>query len=216
MVKLILVFAACLAAGFFGGAFAAHFPGDSSAWASWFQAVGSIAAIIGAFVVGDRQSTAAIESVREGHRIAEASRRTAMFAVMRAAHMRARLIRSAMDAEVPVIKLMSVYHSTVLDSLVAAMNSMNAAEIGSDEAVQAFLIFSGQFVFLRDSLEKYLQGPSRDETTRKSIDQLNRHGYGQDHVQTLLDATTSRLKHNVVIHLNQIDEEFSTLSGHFS
>ncbi|MBW0450880.1 hypothetical protein [Paraburkholderia phenoliruptrix] len=188
---------------------------SKSDWASWVQAVGSIAAIIGAYIVGERQSRAAVESVREAHRITEASRQASMFAVIKAAHNRAQLIRDALDDEMPPLKLIAVYHPSIIDSLLASMSALNVAEIGSDEAVGAFVIFSGQFVFLRDALEKHLAGPSRDESVMKSIEKLKERGYGPRHTEQVWETAVDVKKKNVLVHLNQIDLEFHTLSEHF-
>ncbi|MGF6936829.1 hypothetical protein OKW41_005991 [Paraburkholderia sp. UCT70] len=56
MIKWVSFIVASGVLGFTAGGFASHFPGSSNDWASWVQAVGSIGAIVGAFLFGDRDA----------------------------------------------------------------------------------------------------------------------------------------------------------------
>jgi hypothetical protein len=187
---------------------------NKSDWASWVQAVGSIAAIIGAYVIGERQSKATLESAREAHHVAEESKRVSRFAVLRAAHNRASLIRAALTKGEPPLNLIEVYHSSIIDSLVLAMSSIPVSELGSDEAVDAFILFSGQFVFLRKALEEYVDGPSADPIVQRQLDRLKAQGYGREHQDEILTVARNVRRRNVEVHLKQIEFEFEKLKNH--
>ena len=57
----------------------------------------------------------------------------------------------------------AVYHPSLIDSLVHLMTKLPVSELGSDAAIGAFIKFSGQFTFLKQSLDEYLAGSYTDE-----------------------------------------------------
>ncbi|WP_186121450.1 hypothetical protein [Burkholderia gladioli] len=182
-----------------------------SDWASWVQAIGSIAAIFGAYLVGERQSNAALASVRESHRLAEDSKRESRFAVLQAAYNRASDIRSAVQRGEPPLNVVDAYHASILDGLILAMNNIPASELGAGVSVDAFIIFSGQFVFLREAMEKYVRGPFSDPDFMARLEELRSEGYGREHEHEMIMSARHARKMNVLVHLDRIDIEFKKL-----
>ncbi|WP_176079776.1 hypothetical protein [Paraburkholderia tropica] len=81
--------------------------------ASWVQAVGSIAAIIGSYFIGERQAKAALAATQKAHQLAEETRqavealeelerRQGMYAVIRAAYTHTVQIKEALSDELNI------------------------------------------------------------------------------------------------------------------
>ena len=96
------------------------FPGaDGQTLAAWFQAVGSIAAIIVGFLVGREQSKTALRAATE-----QRERRDSIVAVAGAAAEHARRIRDVLEQDDPGrAKMYNVYDKTVIDGIVHALTS---------------------------------------------------------------------------------------------
>lgn len=181
--------------------------------ASWVQAVGSILAIIGAYIVGERQSGATLRATQEAHRLGERSRREGMFSVLKTAHSFAKVIDAALADESKPLKMYDVYHPSLIDSLVDLMSKLPVSELGSDEAIGAFVMFNGQFIFLKESLNEYVGGAYTDKV-KADIQNLEEQGY-RGKTKEIVDGKWGALTHNVQIHLESIDTNFACLEAAF-
>jgi hypothetical protein len=175
------------------------FPGsDGQTLAAWFQAVGSIAAITVAFLVGRDQSKAALRAVTEQQR----ERRDSIVAVAGAAAEHARRIRDVLEQEDTGRAMMhNVYDKTIVDGIVNALTSAPAHEVGSPDGVIALLALRDQFVFLGVQMKKYLDGPLELEEFRKLIESC---GDDREQRRTTVQVAERVLKQNVRTRLQQI------------
>lgn len=171
-------------------------------WLSFAQAAASTAAIIGAYGVVFVQA-----------RLSKRAQRESMLSVIKAAHSHAKLFEAALDDDETRLKMYNVYHPSLIDSLVDLMSKLPVSELGSDEAIGAFIMFSGQFTFLKQSLDKYLAGPYTSEMMA-DLQKLEEQGY-RDQSKVNVDAKRAVLKRNVQVHLDRIDVEFKTLMRAF-
>lgn len=181
--------------------------------ASWVQAVGSILAIGGAYFIGERQASATLRATREAHQLGERARREGMYSVIKAARSFAKVIDAALDDEDMPLKMYAVYHPSLIDSLVDLMVKLPVSELGSDQAIGAFIMFSGQLTFLKQSLGEYVAGPYTDEVNTE-IKKLEEQGY-RDQWKGIVEAKRAVLKKNVQVHLERMDIEFENLMEAF-
>ncbi|WP_146230008.1 hypothetical protein [Paraburkholderia tropica] len=214
MLKYVLLTAACAAAGYFSGAFAAHFPGDSSAWASWIQAVGSIVAILGAYYVGERQSRAALASVERGHTLAEQAKRRAILAIGEAAFERAQKIENVLKGERPRENMFLVYDKSIARSISGALSAIPLQDVGSREGVLAILDLRDQFVFLEQSMDAFLAGPWKHPELKLTLEEY-KNGYpGYPNVlNDLLKTSFEALNKNVQVHIDEIRRRYLVLTS---
>lgn len=194
-----------------GAALFFHYqPHKSGDVAAWVQATGAVIAIIGTYIVGERQWRAAIRSVEEAQRIRDAAGRASMLAVIRAAYSRACEIRRALDDPAPPLRMYDAYHSSIIESLLNIMKGMPVHELGNESAIEAFVIYSGQFAFLRDALEKYVKGPNGDPEFVAELTKLEEQGYKEiDH--QMRETMRQVLRSNVTVHLERIEREFAKI-----
>jgi hypothetical protein len=178
--------------------------------ASWVQAVGSILAIGGAYFVGERQASATLRATQEAHKLGERARREGMFSVVKAAHSFAKTIDAALADENKPLKMYGVYHPSLIDSLVDLMVKLPVSELGSDRAINAFIMFSGQFTFLKESLDRYVAGAYTDEV-QAEIANLEE-GY-RDRWKEVVAGKWGALTHNVRVHIESINTNFATLKA---
>jgi hypothetical protein len=130
-----------------------------------------------------------------------------MFLVMKAAYERAMEIERALDDPASPPKIYSVYHASVIDTLIELMNKLPLSELGSArvakaeegaQAIGAFVIFSGQFSFLKRALENY-------------ITRLQAQGYDGTAIRAAEERKSLRKK--IQVHLDEIKKEFGTLDS---
>lgn len=171
-------------------------------WLSFAQAAASTAAIIGAYGVVFVQA-----------RLNKRTQRESMLSVIKAAYGHAKLFEAALDDDEARLKMYSVYHPSLIDSLVDLMTKLPVSELGSDEAIGAFIIFSGQFTFLKQNLNEYLAGPYTEEVNAE-IKKLEEQGY-RDQWKGVVDSKRAVLKQRVQVHLDRIDIEFKSLMKAF-
>jgi hypothetical protein len=171
-------------------------------WLSFAQAAASTAAIIGAYGVVFVQA-----------HLGKRAQRERMLSVIKAAHSRAKQFEAALDDDEIRLKMYAIYHPSLIDSLVDLMNKLPVSELGSDETINAFIIFSGQFTFLKQSLDEYLAGPYTAEMMA-DLQKLEEQGY-RDQSKVNVEAKLNVLKRNVQVHLDSIDIEFKTLMKSF-
>jgi ABC-type nickel/cobalt efflux system permease component RcnA len=112
---------------------------QSQTAAAWFQAIGSIAAIVAAFWMGERQARAALQSVVDAHSIEQKDRRRSILAVAEAAAEHARRIDEAFSQPEPRPALTSVYDKTIIAGMAEALGRAPAHEVGSRDGVIALL-----------------------------------------------------------------------------
>lgn len=116
---------------------------DFVSWASldsgWAQAIGSIAAIIGSYFLGERQAMAALTAVAEADRIAVRRKNDAILALIDAAvnaMLRAQLSFSKKGFS--VIGLHVNYDAKIMEGLVNALSTVPAYELGTFNSVAGF------------------------------------------------------------------------------
>lgn len=198
---------------------------NSGSVASWVQAVGSIAAIIGAYFIGERQAKAALTATQKAHQLAEETRqavaaldeherRKGMYAVILAAHNHTQQIKEALNDEF-YIKMYSVYHPSIIDSMIELLSKLPIHTLGSERAIAAFVIYSGQFTFLKGAMAEYLDGPYTDEI-KKQIAELKEHAYDERYSDDLLLSKRAVLRKNVETHIDRIELEFRILDQEIS
>lgn len=171
-------------------------------WLSFAQAAASTVAIIGAYGVVFVQA-----------HLARRAQRESMFSVIEAAYGHAKLFEDALEDDGARLKMYGVYHPSLIDSLVDLMNKIPVSELRSDRAIGAFIIFSGQFTFLKQSLNEYLAGPFTDEVNAE-IAKLDDREYPGEWKQ-IIDTKRTVLKTNVQVHIDRIHIEFKTLLNAF-
>lgn len=168
--------------------------------AAWLQAVGSIAAILAAFLVG-RQTIA--EERNE--------RRRSIVAVAGAAAEHARRIREVLDRgdDPGNVRMYNVYDKSIVDSMVHALTNAPAHEVGSPEGVIALLALRDQCVFLGVQMEAYLRGPWKLEGVQKAIESC---GDDRKAQRDTIQAAEQSLRANVRMRLEQIQLRYSELA----
>ncbi len=186
-----------------------EFPGaDGQTLAVWFQAVGSIAAIFVAFMVGREQSRAALRVVMEERH----ERRRSIVAVAGAAAEHARRIGEVLDkgdSGVPGHPMMyTVYDKSIVDGLVHALSDSPAHEVGSPEGVVALLLLRDQVAFLGAQMEEYLKGPWNHPEHRKSIESC---GDNVEHQRLTVAQAQETLEKSVRQRLQAIRQRYDEL-----
>lgn len=179
-----------------------RFPGDAGQnLAAWLQAVGSIGAILAAFLVG-RQT---IAEERNG-------RRQSIVAVAGAAAEHARRIRDVLDLgnDPGHARMYNVYDKTIIDGMVHALTDAPAHEVGSPDGVIALLALRDQFVFLGVQMERYLAGPRKLEEIQSAIESCGDNRAVRD--ATIRDAE-GVLENNVRGRLEQIQRHHDELAA---
>jgi len=198
---------------------------NSASVASWVQAVGSIAAIIGSYFIGERQAKAALAATQKSHQLAEETRQTVevleeherrkgMYAVILAAHNHTVQIKEALSDEFN-LKMHSIYHPSIIDSLVELLSKLPIHTLGSERAIAAFIIYSGQFTFLKGAMAEYLAGPYTDEINKK-IAKLKEQDYDEKYSGVLISSKRAALRKNVETHIDRIQLEFQILDQEIS
>ncbi|MEM5312334.1 hypothetical protein [Paraburkholderia sp. JHI869] len=188
--------------------------------AAWVQAVGAIAAIIGAYFIGERQGKTALAATQKAHELAEETRqkvevlvererRQGMFAVIRAAHNHTLQIKDALDDKWN-IKMYEIYHPSIIDSMIELMSKLPIHTLGSERAIAAFVIYSGQFTFLKGAMEKYLAGAHTPEI-KSELALLKASGYDKSHGDNLVESKRVALRNSVETHMYCIQREFKVL-----
>lgn len=178
---------------------------QSEKWAAWVQAIGSIAAIAGSLWVARSQAKADLQRVIEAQRLAEESKKMAVFALGEAAVDRVKPIKDALDQKDPRSALFGVYHPSVVRSLAGAISAAPIHELGSKEGILALLAIRDQLLFLEESIESFHTNAGKlSSKDRKDLEPHERARYDQ--------SFEGVLKCNVKRHLDQIEKQFQALS----
>lgn len=177
----------------------------SQTLAAWVQAFGSILAIGIAYLVGAKQSRAAIDAVTAAQRAATETRTQGQFAVVEAAHTLAEQIRGAMRYEDPSIALLAVYNKIVTQRLAQALERIPVHEVGTEAGVGAILSMANQFVLIEAALETYIAGPSKHPVIGKHLDEYSGDAVTQ---ASIIKNGTAVLIKNVGVHLDRIAKDY--------
>lgn len=135
-------------------------------WPAWVQAIGSIAAIAGAFFIGDWQAKATHQNdlkVRQ----AELNRKNgSILAIADAAHYQAAHVAKNYGGEEtipPRLVLFLIYNEKIIDDIVAALGAVPIHDLGSYEAVAAFMQMKNNFTYLAKFLKRDNELAKNDE-----------------------------------------------------
>lgn len=136
---------------------------DKSEWASWVQAVGSIVALLFAFLLGERQAKATLEGVREANRIDARRRYDAIVALAESAEEYTSRIGAIFhDGGFGYLELKIKYQESIMLDLIDALKSVSALDLGSYNAIfalaslrTAMVDFKGNVDRARADLEKH-------------------------------------------------------------
>lgn len=129
------------------------------ALASWMQALGAIAAIFAAFMIGRSQSSAALSNARQLAQDAELGRRAAILEIARMCADRAEAVGQIFSTQpISKAKFFAEYHPSVIESRVAAVSAIPVHEVGSAEAAGALIDLRDQLVFLRNAVHAWDSG----------------------------------------------------------
>jgi hypothetical protein len=121
----------------------------------WAQAIGGVAAIGAAYVFGERQANAALIAVREADRVLVDRRNASILAVVDATQ--AYCIQAAKafnDGKVSGMHLRLSYTKKTMESHIAALESIPAHELGSYDAVSAFMGLRQSVHFFYGNVER--------------------------------------------------------------
>jgi hypothetical protein len=210
--KAPALFVGGLFAGAMIGWFIAFPPNDSASAASWVQAVGSIAAIVIALRIGREQNKTALEAATNAQRFSENGRQRAVMAIVGAAHEFATSVRSAFAGEDVAYALLSVYDPKVVSHVVSALEVAPLTDVGSPDGVGALLSLRLQFVLLGNAVDTFVAGPWKHPHLGKNLaDYESDASFDWQLLADLVASGTGVLKHNVHIHLDVIDADFSRL-----
>jgi hypothetical protein len=108
-------------------------------WPAWVQAVGSIAAIVAAFFLGERQAAKARKDAIDIVRIELRNKKDAIVEICRAAKMRSDLVRDVFVTNFLPIGRYEVYDHKLIQGVIAGLESAPVYEIGNAKAINAFL-----------------------------------------------------------------------------
>jgi hypothetical protein len=135
---------------------------ESQTLAAWVQAIGSIATIIGAYFLGERQGSIALRNSRLLAKDAEQIKRDSILEIARMAVDRATEI-GALFADQPIdtARMAANYHPSILESRATALSSIPVLEVGSAEAAAALLDIRDQLVFLKNAVQQWSDGKSK-------------------------------------------------------
>lgn len=124
--------------------------------AGWMQAIGSIAAIGGAYAIGERQAKATLSAATKTQELAEAKRLSAIFAICAAAKNRTDIVRDIFCSDVYESgKRFMEYDHSLIRSVINAIGAVPVHEIGNSEAATALMDIKDQLDFLIRSIDEF-------------------------------------------------------------
>jgi hypothetical protein len=131
-------------------------------WAAWVQAIGTIAAILSAYLIGARQSKDARLQVEDGERRALRRKNDAYLAVAEVAYKRADSLRPAFSGlSGNELMLAFLFNESEFNTARLAMNAIPLYELGNTDAILNFTAFKDAFGYISDIASK-LQQTSMD------------------------------------------------------
>lgn len=198
---VLIVAATLILAVYLGMKVEAEMGDAGKSLSSWVQAVGSIAAILGAWFAMRYQLE---QSAKH--------RRRSIVAIAGAAKARADEISGYLNGKDPRVDLLTKFHQSIIDGLVNALNGAPVDEIGSPEAVAAFLEMQYQVVLLGVAVEQYVKGPWGDPEFQASMDKMKEQGYDGDEMMKVKAARWRMLTDNLQNRVKWIDERYAALT----
>lgn len=167
----------------------------SSEAAGWIQAIGTVVAIIAAFLIAEHQSKSSLKTIVNAQKLAEDFKKNGTLAVVRAAKTHATNIGNAIVPESP-LQIYEVYDRSIIDGLVSALSAAPLYELGSTNAVVALLALRDQFVFLGNAVDTYIAGPWKHEHIGPMLESLDSGGYVSERAKAY-DSASLQLGNNV-------------------
>lgn len=131
-------------------------------WASWVQAIGSIATIAGAYWIGERQFKKTIRSKRES-----------LIAVAEAAKDIALKVDHYFESTNTRMNLLLYCDKSVIELMAATMAQAPAHELGSSLSVKSYLAIQNELTFLSGAVERYKDGPFEDPIIKRMREEQN-------------------------------------------
>lgn len=169
---------------------------------AWIQAIGSLLAL----GIAIRVSKTAINH-------AASVKRKTIFAIAEAAHSHACNLRKAIDGmswpETNFIPLYEVYHKSVIESTVKALQGIPMHELGSSKAVLAMLSLTDQMAFLGTAVEVILLGPHQHSGVIKALSSIDPNEHARR--QAICSMAFLALQGNARGHLDRIDKDYESL-----
>lgn len=129
---------------------------DVTVTAYWVQAIGSITAIFGAYLLGERQSKKAIQAALDLRNHEQRSRLASIFAICNVALDRTELVyRIFCQTEKEREQRFFKYDHSLLRGVVTAIDAIPFHEIGNASAVIAILELRDQLQFLMPCIDAF-------------------------------------------------------------
>lgn len=183
--------------------FAASFPQtphyDPSLMAAWVQAVGSIAAIVGA-----------VWGIRYQMERSERKRLESILAVAEAAIERVDLVGRLMSEPDPRISLVREFDQSMLDGVLSAFAGVPVHEVQSGKGVIALMALRDQLGFLGRAIAVCIDGPDSNPPFERIL-QKTLVSEGPDAWQELRVRFDGILKENVMTHVKVSREQYAAL-----
>ncbi|MFY2996286.1 hypothetical protein ACOTH8_23450 [Achromobacter xylosoxidans] len=156
-------------------------------WAAWAQAVGTVIAVVAAFLVGRQQSRSTLNAVERTHELGVLAKRNAIASVLDVAQMRVEEICAVLGPAIEDrAKLWLVYHPDIMESMATALKDAPVYELNSMESVEGLLKFREQLVFFNQALKKYYDGSHVDPHFMKLYEQYAGPSPDNHHTRTIL------------------------------
>lgn len=145
-------------------------PIRSQTYAAWSQAVGAIVAIVGAYVVGERQGKVALTNAVQLDTIVERKRIASILAIAKAANSRAKSIGQIFAGdEVNFERYFTEYHPSILESLSGALSAIPVHQLGSADAAIAMLDLRDSLGFLQRGIATWYEGRSNPKLEERGM-----------------------------------------------
>jgi len=170
----------------------------SSTIASWAQAIGGVAAIAGAYWIGERQAAAVRRSSIELKSMERVEKMTSILAICRAAVMRIELVENIFCVDLQNfsdVREFAEYDDSLIHAMISAIEAIPIHEVGKAEAVICILDIRDQLRFTIKSLEQSRQD-KKDAIEENHFD-LSQH-------------RNSRAK-NLLNHINRIKRNYKMI-----
>lgn len=198
---VLIVAATLILAVYLGMKLEAEMGDAGKSLSSWVQAVGSIAAILGAVYVTRMQMDHS-----------DRNRRAAIVAIAEAAVRRVNEVHNLMWTSDPRDALFTKFPSWRLDRIISAFDAAPVHEIQSGEGVVAFLAIREHLVLLQKAVKESTDGPDKHpdfaDNLRALLDDDDLTGYEEQFARC-----TAVLRSNVMTQTGVIRKHYATLEG---
>lgn len=157
---LVVVPAIVFICTYFINGFQSHPPVASADMAAWVQAIGSIMAIAGAFLIGERQAETALKNSVAMSVLAEAKKRDAILAIAQAASTQVDAIADySENKKSHKLALLLCYEQRIFLGIIDALSGIPIHEIGSAAGVAGLLGMKNDMIKIQTAIHKYLNTP---------------------------------------------------------